>query len=562
MLRSITFQSGTSQTQSQLTVPLTPVTVFVGPNNSGKSRALVEIEKWVKEGEPRAGQVIKQIEFEPWDQTEFELELAKIEATPTDAEQINPEAIIVEKIRPQENQSARFGLDRRHIISEATNPNGNSARYSYAGFLSLYTLRLDGQSRLSLVSSMPAGDLLAKPANLLAKLFTDGTLRKEIRRIASDAFTKYLVIDPTNIGHLRIRLSNRPPQDDAEEQGWDERSRSFHSEATAIDQFSDGVKAFVGILTSIIAGEPKITLIDEPEAFLHPSLSSRLAKEISTALMGTNKRLFAATHSSSFLMGCIQSGVPVNIVRLTYDGSTATSRLLAQDKLIALMRNPLLRSIGVLNALFHSAVVVTEADADRAFYQEINERLLQSGDSRGIPDCLFLNAQNKQTVWDIVQPLRELGIPAVGIVDIDVLKDSGANWTKPMHGAFIPDITHHALGIQRQSILKAFNDTGKDFKRDGGVSVLSKSEKEACECFLTHLSEYGMFVVPTGEVESWLQSIPLNRGKATWLNTVFEAMGEDPNSSDYVRPGPSDVWGFIGGISAWVQNPQRKGLPA
>lgn len=46
------------------------------------------------------------------------------------------------------------------------------------------------------------------------------------------------------------------------------------------------------------------------------------------------------------------------------------------------MQNPLLRSIGVFNALFYNAVVVTEADADRAFYQEINERLLKEKRSK------------------------------------------------------------------------------------------------------------------------------------------------------------------------------------
>jgi hypothetical protein len=37
------------------------------------------------------------------------------------------------------------------------------------------------------------------------------------------------------------------------------------------------------------------------------------------------------------------------------------------------MRNPLLRSTGVLSGLFYEFVIVTEADADRAFYQEIND---------------------------------------------------------------------------------------------------------------------------------------------------------------------------------------------
>ena len=210
------------------------------------------------------------------------------------------------------------------------------------------------------------------------------------------------------MGFLRIRLSSRPPSDESEEKGWNSVSKSFHSAATLISDASDGVKAFVGMLTTLIAGDPKVILIDEPEAFLHPSLCARLGKEITSALTGTNRRLFVATHSASFLMGCVHSGAEINIVRLTYDYTNATARLLAKDKLTPLMRNPLLRSIGVLDALFYNTVIVTEADADRAFYQEINERLLFAKDSRGIEGCLFLNAQNKQTIWDIVRPLREL----------------------------------------------------------------------------------------------------------------------------------------------------------
>ena len=111
------------------------------------------------------------------------------------------------------------------------------------------------------------------------------------------------------------------------------------------------------------------------------------------------------------------------------------------------MRNPLLRSTGVLGALFYEFVIVTEADADRAFYQEINERLLDAGDGRGIPNCLFLNAQNKQTVKSIIKPLREIGIPAVAVIDIDILKEGGggAVWSDFMESCFVPDIEHQPL---------------------------------------------------------------------------------------------------------------------
>lgn len=560
MLTKLTFVSGSSPQTQPLEIQLSPVTIFVGPNNSGKSRALIEIESAVKGSTISAGQVTRGLEFEPWAEKEFEDELAKITIQPRPHEQIPTNYVLVSKLSPQQNSPSRVQIHRPTLFSEACNPNIEH-RHHYSQYLGLFTLRLDGSNRLALTNEQPAGDLQDTPHNHLAHLFSDNKSREEVRRIVFEAFGKYLVVDPTSIGKLRLRLSSRPPVDEREEKGWDSASVAFHAKAPLLNEGSDGVKAFVGMLTTLIAGEPKITLIDEPEAFLHPSLCSRLGKEITSALAGTKRRLFVSTHSASFLMGCVQGGAPINIVRLTYDYATATARLLPKDKLTPLMRNPLLRSIGVLNALFYNAVIVTEADADRAFYQEINERLLQAKDPRGIEGCLFLNAQNKQTVWDIVHPLRELGIPAVGIVDIDVLKEGGVVWQKPMTGAFIPPISHASMSSERKALYDAFVATGKNMKIHGGVDILSPSEKEACLNFFEKLSEYGAFVVPCGEVENWLASLEVPRSKGSWLTSIFEIMGDDPASVDYVRPSNGDVWDFIGSVKIWVANSLRKGIP-
>lgn len=560
MLKQLRLKAGSGPTQPPLELQLAPVTIFVGPNNGGKSRALMEIESWVTRHTPPECQVIDNLVFEPWTLATLKEELAKIEIAPALSETINPDHVLVSKLKPQDNTGARLQIHLPGLENEAQNPNVPHRHY-YSSFLSLFTLRLDGKNRLALTEQQSAGDLQHTAQNHLAHLFKDNKARAEVRRVVFEAFGKYFVIDPTNVGHLRIRLSPRPPVDEREEKGWDSVSVAFHSEATLISEASDGVKAFVGMLTTLIAGEPKITLIDEPEAFLHPALCARLGKEITSALSETNRRLFIATHSASFLMGCVQGGAPLNIVRLTYDYSTATARLLTKDKLTPLMRNPLLRSVGVLNALFYNAVIVMEADADRAFYQELNERLLLAKDPRGLEGCLFLNAQNKQTVWDIVQPLRELGIPAAGIVDIDVLKEGGAVWQKPMDGAFVPTLSHSALATERSALLKAFEATGKDMKRDGGIKLLSGSDHEACTNFFSKLADYGIFVVPSGEVESWLDALSVSRNKGTWLTTIFQAMGEDPSSASYLRPSPGDVWDFIGSIRAWVANPIRKGIP-
>jgi hypothetical protein len=329
-----------------------------------------------------------------------------------------------------------------------------------------------------------------------------------------------------------------------------------------IAEASDGVKAFTGIIIEAIAGNPSILLIDEPEAFLHPSLSFKLGLELSKIANKSDKRVFVSTHSSQFLMGCIQSGAPINIVRLTYRDEVATARTLPSGEILSLMRNPLLRSANVLAGLFYEFVIVTESDADRAFYQEINERLLRSKVERGIPNCLFIHAQNKQTIPTILQPLRKLGIPTAGIVDIDVLKEGGKVWTRLLEATGIPELERDPLATMRTALKKAMDASGSDMKRDGGLSILSGGEREAGENLVGKLAEYGMFVVPGGELESWLKALGATGHGPQWLIQMFEAMGEDPDSPAYVKPGDDDVWEFISNIRVWMTNSKRKGIPA
>jgi hypothetical protein len=559
MISTITLNAGATPGAKGLRVPTSGITVFVGPNNSGKSRVLVEIEHWLRNANPPQGVVLNSLEFEAWSSEDIKTVIDSMRVDPHPGEGVGPQGILIETLSAQNSSLSRFQINRAATEHEAQHPN--KSRNNYVQLMGLFTLKLDGASRLALSQMKPAGDLQGPPQNHIAKLFLRNDLRARLRQCVFEAFDRYLVIDPTNGGHLRFRLSPAAPSDEREERGLDSTALAFHGRALPLEAASDGVRAFVGMLSTIIAADPRLILIDEPEAFLHPTLAARLGKEVTSVIAGTGKRIFVATHSAHFLMGCIQAGAPLNIVRLTYDYHRATARLMPREKLVPLMRKPLLRSAGVLNGLFHHSVVVTEADSDRSFYQEINERLLAGNDPRGISGCLFLNTQNKQTVWDVVRPLRELGIPAAGIVDIDVLKEGGAVWQKPLEGAFIPSFSHPGLQADRRTLLDAFAATGKDMKRDGGVDLLDKNGREACSAIFDQLAEYGVFVVERGELESWLPSLGVERNKATWLVNIFERMGEDSSDTTYVRPESGDVWDFIGKIKMWIANQSRKGIP-
>lgn len=555
MITNLRLKSGRVPGAAPQTIQLTPVTVFVGPNNSGKSQALSELHRWCTSGQPSITDVIVDaLEFEGFTSEAAEDRISDVTLKPHPGESLLPEHVLVGK------RGSRMQVNRKELLASLQSPNERLNHYC-SSFLQFNTLILDGQSRIGLISQQPAGDLLAPPHSSFQTLFRDDERRAEVRRIVHEAFDVSLVIDPTNLGHLRLRLSQHAPASPLEERGIHEEAVDFHSRALPIERASDGVKAFAGMITETVAGDPAILLIDEPEAFLHPALSFKLGLELSKATLGSSKRLFVATHSATFVMGCIQSGAPVNIVRLTYRGDVATSRVLPNEEILRLMRNPLLRSTGVISGLFYEFVIVTESDSDRAFYQEINERLVRGSPERGVPNCLFLNAQNKQTVQTIMRPLRELGIPAAGLVDIDILKEGGKVWSSFLESGFLPDIDRNSLATTRSSLMPKFEATGSDMKRDGGESLLQGSDHEALTNLFEKLEEYGLYVVRGGELEAWLKPLGASGHGPTWLVDIFEKMGEDPNAHGYLLPESDDVWDFVARIREWLMNPNRKGIP-
>jgi len=402
LIENIKLKFGSNPGEEKLDINISPVTVFVGPNNSGKSKVLREIHHVCREGSLEArGVIIENLTLESMEQTEFENKLSHLEKEPQPNETLREGNIIIGDF------SQRINVERTSLLQTIDqNNNGHFRQWFCQWFLKFNTLLLDGQGRMQLTKDQQGGNLQSPPQNSLSALFRDDEKREEVKRIIYDAFKLHFVIDPTDLGKLKVRLSEQAPASTIIERGVHAEAVDFHSQAKWVGDLSDGVKAFTGIILELIAGDPMVLLMDEPEAFLHPSLSYKLGKEVAISASNQNKNIFVSTHSSNFIMGCVQSGVPINIVRLTYSENIPTARLLPDESLLTLTRNPLLRSTGVLDGLFYEAVIVTESDADRAFYQEINDRLLKFHPDKGIPNCLFINAQNKQTIH-LIEPSEQ-----------------------------------------------------------------------------------------------------------------------------------------------------------
>lgn len=551
-IQQLRFRVGNGQGKPSLTLHPSSVTIFIGPNNGGKSRALSEIQHSVSPIGNLQFKVFDGVDVSDIGKDEFNDKLARIEVPKLVTDSADPGIVAV---------SGRGG---RQTFSKSYVEQGLSAhtdigsrQYAAQNFLKYFYINLSGTDRLSLAMAKPAEPVGTSPTSTIAALFSNDKARQNLSDLVFKAFGQYLVIDPTQMTQLRYMLSPTAPSNNVERHLTDE-ALAFFGSAEPLEEASDGTKAFVGISAEIVAGDPDIIVVDEPEAFLHPSLAFLLGRYVAGQLRN-DRQLYVATHSAAFLLGSILSGVPIDVVRLTHRSGDATARHLSAARLKEMMIDPLFRSAGAVSALFYESAVVTEGDSDRAFYDEVNSRL-QSYGEKGLSHNIFLNAHNKQTAVNLVVPLRQLGIPAAMILDLDWIKEDGQVWDRYFSAIGAPAGLKAGFAATRRYVRNKLAEVNPNYKTRGGLSVLSNSDQLVANDFFDSMEQYGLFTVRSGELESWLASEDIERTKNRWLASAFEKMGSDPDSPNYMTPVEGDVWALMERVRKWAVDKNRKGM--
>lgn len=550
---SIRFSSGAKPGAQSLAFSPHRLTLLIGPNNGGKSRALREIASELSSTTFRELKVISEVIASDTSEDELRSKLSYI----VDKKMArDPSDIDFVMIRANGSRSA-FNI---RIFNDMLHTNLYEADQKSSYFKTIlqhFVLNLSGGGRLELTNPVPAEPVGTMPNSTLSRIYNDDAKRSLLSDIVFRGFGQRLTINPTVLPQMQYHLSPLPSLKN-EEKTLDASALAFFKDGMPLHEASDGTRAFLGMISEVIAGVHDVVLIDEPEAFLHPSLQLLLGRHL--AVQASDQRqVFAATHSPHFLLGCVLSGLPVDVVRLTYKSGVATARHLESSRLRTLMTDPLFRSVGASTALFYECAVVCEGDADRAFYDEINRRLSVSLDY-AMQHATFLNAHNKQTVVNIVRPLRDIGIPAAFILDIDWLKEDGQVWDRYFNAMGAPLGLKDGLAATRRTVRAYLQNASPEYKTKGGVGLLTGDELATANAFFDQAEEYGLFTVRTGELESWLPALDAERAKSKWLASMFERLGSDADAPGYVNAGSDDVWAFLGRIAAWAQNPERSGM--
>jgi predicted ATPase len=415
---------------------------------------------------------------------------------------------------------------------------------------------LNTEKRLSSSNSPDSFDSISvHPQHPIQYLYVDDEKEKELSRYFCSAFGMELIVDRGAGNKIPLFVGNKPKFNEGE----DRVSTSYRERLTQLPRLQeqgDGMRSFAGILLDTFTSQHSVTLIDEPEAFLHPPQARLLGEML--AKNTKHRQLFVSTHSEDFIKGLLDTNNEnVKIIRINRDENINKMNILKNDDIKHLWNDSILRYSNILSGLFHSKVVICESDNDCRFYQAIKDAL----DNEKInSDILFTHSGGKQRLKTVIKALKALNVKIVTIADIDVLNDKNTfkditdslniNWeTIDSSWNTIDDyVKTQVSGLNSDNIKKkirkivdkipedecsfpqkSVNEIKKVLK---SLTVWSKI-KETGKAFFKGKEEYkafneidnickqkGLFIVPVGELEQFYKGSASHGTK--WINEVLE----------------------------------------
>jgi len=512
------------------------IVVFVGPNNSGKSLTLKEINGLLS-GKLEGGLIVSSLKTQ---------KVGRIDD-------------VKRALEPFQNKSKHDDagyyydqyrtLDTKEVEKIWNHPADSIDRLSNF-FVSHVT------TRTRLADCDPVEHFQATTRRGMSHpfhhLFQDYNLEIDVSELFRSAFGQDLVLHRAGSEKIHMYVGTRPIIE-RDEKIWD---RSYIRKLEALEPLEDqgdGFKSFASLLIRVWTGQHSILLLDEPEAFLHPP-QARLVGEMISRGGEIEKQIFISTHSNDVIQGLIGTYPErIAVVRLQRNEKGTSATYLPSEQISRLWRDPILRYSNVLNGLFHSQVIVAEADGDCRFYEAVSEC------NPDRVDTFYTYAGGKDRIPVLVRALRALNVPVRVVVDFDIFaSDKTLQHIVEANGAEWEEFRSDVMTLKQKISEKKFRLAGAPFKaaigkllkavddnsvvprdtladlrkimrqatpwdavKDAGISSIPKGETtQLLKTLMEKLIKEGIFVVPAGEMEGFCRT--LNTHGPRWVEEVLQ----------------------------------------
>ncbi|WP_197289293.1 AAA family ATPase [Saccharothrix sp. NRRL B-16348] len=427
-------------------------------------------------------------------------------------------------------------------------------------FGQLFALYLDAANRLEMAHDAPSCNLLGgeHPNSPVQHLYASPALEERFSALMERAFDMPITVGRVSGNRITLHVGSVdtpltfPPT---------EKYIASLRSLPRLQEQGDGVRAFAGMLLSIITGRYGLIIIDEPEAFLHPAQAYLLGQLLAEQhVAGT--QVVVATHSADVIEGItsVTTSQEVSVVRLTRKVKSNHVAQMHPDTVRRLYQEPLIRYYPILDGLFAQGVVVCEADSDCTYYRAVLESC-GAADGSLLPPGLgvhFTHCSGKARIARVMTLLGAARVPAACIVDIDILQNvrefEGLIEACGMHPAeavgyrnsIAQELERDRVRVKRsvtkERAERIFSSSNSEFLAAGELRDLkamltprsawsemkqdgtAKMGTEAACAFNTLddlLRERGVFMVPCGELEGFHPDVSA-RSKSEWLRIVLE----------------------------------------
>lgn len=493
-IKSIKFNDDT-----QLPISYNSVIVFTGANNSGKSQVLRDVETGLDESNSLPTIVIKDIEYD------F---LGMIDQATFFRERFNV------------NQQGHYEmLESGETFDKISLQTYWQNRTFYRNLHMLFIKRLSTEGRLTSSNALQRD--YHPEQNPIYKLYQSESLAQKLSDYFRQAFGSDLIVNRNDMQTIPLHTGQAPDKTAFTILNQDE----YYNQVTKLpklEEQGDGMRSFVSILLDTFTSEYSITLIDEPEAFLHPPQARLLGKMLANN-NPDNRQLLISTHSEDFLQGLLDTNSEnVTVIRINRDSNINRMSVLQNDKIKKLWGNPILRYSNILSGLFHEKVIVCESDYDCLFYQAIMDAIYEHKNEIA-PDILFTHCGGKTRIKDVVSALKAVNVSVVAICDFDLL-NSRQNFeaiTKSFGIDYRVTLSEDMKIIYDSMNAKnsVANNAWNQIKKIGKAGFIDK-EPAAYEKVEAACKSAGLFVVPVGEMECFDKTV--NKEKKDWVYHVLE----------------------------------------
>lgn len=543
---SVTFENITFSDETTTELDPADVVVLVGPNNAGKSLALRELDEYLG-GNP----------------TTTVLKSVKVRKTGTEDDFDG----FVRKHGQVRRQGGswnifgyRFSLGIPSLDVKQFWPN------NIAQFRSLFCLRVPTEKRITDSDPVDSIDILEQqPSNPIHMLWDD-QLESKLSGYFRQAFGEDLILyrgggrkPPLLVGERLV------PQKDEDRVSTTYLKRLVASTVPLHEQ-GDGMRSFASVILHLLAPiSPTILILDEPEAFLHPS-QARLLGEIIATERSSQTQLFVATHSPDVLHGLINvASGRLRVLRIQREGNINRVKELDKTLVREISIDPLMKYSSVMSGVFHERVIICESDADCMFYSSLLDLAEVHGERQ--PDVLFVHASGKGRIAALARTLVALDVPVDVIADIDVLRDTSdfnsiiealgqdSTVVAVLAKAVKSAIEQHKPWLNAMEIKKGILETLEDtptsgefpqnqrsriealfrkaspwdaVKSSGESAIPSGDASQQFQKLLALCKEMGLWIVPVGELEGFCKSVGGHGPR--WVQQTIEErdLGNDP----------------------------------